>query len=290
MSRLALALVLALAACAPSSVSSGAPPRAHGVVVAKVLQLGAIAPARVERVLAKPGARVERDQPLVQFDARSLATRRETADGEVARATAELARLERGARPDELKELRARCDELMARLSAASESEKPVLQAEFTGAEARFGLASKGARKEELDAARAVVQVAQARRRELDLEPVELRAPMAAIVDRIAVEDGATVSAHEVLVTLRDPARVFVEADLVPLVGSWQVNAGVWITSSLLPGQRFEGRVVEFGVPAFDAAREGETARPGFVRVRVEALDGRDLLVVGSVVEVEVVQ
>ncbi|MBK7876865.1 MAG: efflux RND transporter periplasmic adaptor subunit [Planctomycetes bacterium] len=287
MSRLALVLGLALAACSPTAASKTPGTRAHGVVVAKVLQLGAGAPTRVERVLVTAGAKVERDTPLIQFDTAWLAARRASAAAEVARATAELARLEKGTRPEELRDLRARCDELAARLKTATDAEKPVLEAEFAGAEARFGLASKGARKEELDAARATVLAAQARQKELALEAEELRAPMPGLVHHVAIEPGASVAAHEVLVTLRDPARLFVEADLAPLGPGWQTGATVWITSSLLSGQRFEGRVLELTVPTPTTEPAREAVRPTFVRARIEALDGRDLLPPGSTVELD---
>ena len=287
MPRLVLLSLLVLAACAPSNATSGSPARARGVVVAKVLPLGAPAAARVEHVLVLPGARVERDAVLVQFDARALTVRRDEAAAEVARASAELARLEKGARVEEIQEARARCDELALRVKGASDAERPLLDAQFAAAQARFGFLSKGARKEELDAARAAVQAAQARQRELALAPVELRAPMPALVHRVAAEDGATVAEHELVVTLRDPLRLFVEADLAPLGSGWQTGASVWLTSSLLPDQRFEGRVLELSVPAAPADASRETEHAAFVRARIEVLDGRDLLAPGSAVEVE---
>ncbi|MBI5364538.1 MAG: efflux RND transporter periplasmic adaptor subunit [Planctomycetes bacterium] len=270
-----------------ASCTHGAGPgaRAHGVVVVDELRVAALAPGRVALVTVQPGARVAKDQVLLTLDATALTHRRDELQAECARLAAELARLERGALPEELRELRAQCDELAARAKQSSGAERERLDAEFAAMQERFSIRSKGARREDLDAARAAVQAMQARLRGVTSEfaNVELRAPMPALVQRVHTQAGENVGAGAVLVTLRDPARLYVEADLAPLSAGWQKGASVWITSSLLPSARFEGQVLELSVPPAPS----DSTHPAFVRVRIDLFEGRDQLAPGSAVEVE---
>lgn len=284
--RALLILVAGLCASCPPSSASGGPERARGIVVANTAHVAAPFAGRVAQVAVQNGARVDANQVLVVLDVSALQSRRDELQAELDRLAAELSGLERGSTPEELREQRARCDLLGVRAKHALGTEKELLDAEFAFEKERFDRMSKGAPRDVLESARAAVRAAQARLRSTAdaLGRAEVRASQPAIVHALHVEAGEDVAAHAVLVTLRDPARMFVEADLAPLGSGWQLGARVFVTTTHLPGERFEGTVVELSMPPAPL----EPGRAAFVRARIDVSVARERLTPCSAVEVEI--
>jgi multidrug resistance efflux pump len=113
---------------------------ASGTVEARNIRVGSKEGGRIVEVLVREGDRVERGQALVKFDEEPLASRVEQARGRLAQARANLEKMERGSRPEEIAEARA----------AAAE------------AEAALAERTAGYRREEIAQARADLERAQA--------------------------------------------------------------------------------------------------------------------------------
>ena len=96
----ALLVVLGLAAQGWWNSNGHGPVTASGTLEARNMTLGSKVGGRVVEVLAREGDRVEAHQLLVRFDEAELAARVLQARGRVQQAKANLAKMERGSRPE----------------------------------------------------------------------------------------------------------------------------------------------------------------------------------------------
>lgn len=78
-----------------------------GTIETREIRVGSKAGGRVTEVLAEEGQEVQPGQPLVRFDIAELQTQRAQAEARIAQQQARLARLQHGARPEELAQARA---------------------------------------------------------------------------------------------------------------------------------------------------------------------------------------
>jgi multidrug resistance efflux pump len=127
------AAVLAIAALAAFRWWNGNGDRltASGTLEARNITLGSKVGGRVTQVLAREGDRVEANQLLVSFDEAELAARVLQARGRLQAAKANLAKLERGFRPEEITEAQA------ASGAQAEEMQRAANQLESARAEQR---------------------------------------------------------------------------------------------------------------------------------------------------------
>lgn len=110
-----------------------------GTVEARTIEVGSRVGGRVKDVLVKEGDRVKEGQPLLLLETGDLEAQRLMADAQVRQAEAALAKLENGARPEEIAQAKARA----------------------AGAYAALEMSRTGARREEMEAARARLAAAQ---------------------------------------------------------------------------------------------------------------------------------
>src|SRR5262249_39668406 len=79
-----------------------------GTVEARTISVGSRAAARVTAVRVREGDRVAAGQPLLVFEPGDLLAQKLAAEGQLLQAKANLEKLERGARPEEIQEAKAR--------------------------------------------------------------------------------------------------------------------------------------------------------------------------------------
>lgn len=190
---------------------------------------------RIAEVMAEEGDAVEAGALIASLDAQPLREALAAAEARVQVVRANLDRLERGARPQEIEQARAAVLEAEARLLAAksglarkehllgagatSEREVETAREQHDTAEARLAaarealaLAVDGFRDEDIAAGRAELGLAEAQRAQAQtaLDDAQLLAPSAGVLLTRAREPGAMVRAGEPIATLslREPVVV----------------------------------------------------------------------------------
>jgi HlyD family secretion protein len=119
-----------------------------GTVETREIQIGSKVAGRVTEVLVEEGQMVKAGVPLVRFEADELRAQREQALAQIAQATADLDKLQRGYRPEEVQQA-----------EAAAQQQQALLEA-----------ARRGPREQELEQAHAQYAAAKAEATNADLE------------------------------------------------------------------------------------------------------------------------
>jgi len=185
----------------------------------------------------------------------------EAARAEVRQARERLRLLEAGPRPDQVEAARA----------------------EVRAARERLALVEAGPRHGQVDTARAQLAQAeaslvQARAR---LADTRIEAPMDGVVLRKNLEAGATASPGTAIVTLVDPADLWVRVYIAETdLGRVKIGQTARITVDAFPGQPFEGRVTEVASAAEFTPRNVQTQKERVtlvfrVKVTIANPDGR---------------
>lgn len=258
---------------------------ASGTVEATSADLGFQVPGRIAQMNAQEGARVGVGEVLAQLDVAELDARRSAAVAQLGTARAQLAELERGARPEELAQARAavaaadqKADEARRdlertrRLEAGGAVSREVLervetvhvvaQSQAAHAREQLQLVQRGPRSERIDAARAQVAAAEAAVAQVDatLANATVLAPFAGVVTVRHREPGETVGAGQPVVTLMNPddrwVRIYVREDGI---GRVSLGQPAHITSDSHPGTAFDGRVVHIASEAEFTPRNVQT-------------------------------
>ena len=259
---------------------------AAGTVEATTADLGFQAPGRIASVEAVEGARVGADDVLARLDVAELDARRAAAEAQLAGARAQLAELERGARPEEELQARANAEAANQRLEDArrdldrtrrleaggalsrealdkAETAHEVAQAQAVHAREQVRIVATGPRRERIDAAAAQVGAAEAALAQVDatLGYAIVRAPFAGVVTVRHREPGETVGAGQPVVTLMNPddrwVRIYVSEDRV---GRVSLGQSARIMSDSHPDTTFAGRVVHIASEAEFTPRNVQTA------------------------------
>ena len=199
----------------------------YGNVDIREVEMAFRAPGRIERIPVEEGERVEQGELLATLDAGPVEDRIGEADARIAEARADLARLRNGNRPQEIARARAQVAAAQAQLvnarnayqrredlvddGAISRDEWDQTTTELRRTEAQaqearqsLDLLRAGARREEVDAAGARVQAAQATRAsaDTDLQDTRLIAASPGTVITRAAEPGSLVQAGETVLVL----------------------------------------------------------------------------------------
>jgi len=184
-------MVLVLVAGGLVFYSQWRPPRntVSGFVEAHDIRIGSRVGGRIDKVLAEEGDSVKAGQPLVELAPYDLYERRAEAEATLAARKAELERLTRGFRTEEIEEAKARRDQLAANLqkleAGPRAQEKDIARSQLAIAEAQLVRANRKFQRteeiykrgqstpEELDDATQQLRTAEAqvavRRQELSL-------------------------------------------------------------------------------------------------------------------------
>lgn len=243
----------------------------HGNVDIRQVALAFDGSGRIREMLAEEGDRVAKDQVIAVLDTRTLELQAEQAAAQVEATRQNLLRLQNGARPEEIAQVRAqltsaeatadraaqdltRAQRLQSSSSAAisgqsvdhAQSEADAANAKVAEVRAALELAEAGARKEDIAAAEAELAAAQANlallRHQIDLGT--LRAPIDAVVRSRLLEPGDQATAQlpvfALAVTAPKWVRVYVaEPDLGRIAPGMQAE----VFTDSQPGQPVAGTI-----------------------------------------------
>ncbi|MDE6734055.1 MAG: secretion protein HlyD [Desulfovibrio sp.] len=272
-----------------------------GNVDIRQVDLGFRVGGRLESVLVDEGDTVAPGEPLARLDADILRQQRDQAAARLAGQKADLARLERGYRTEEVAQARAQVAAARAvaenaainlhRVTAMRQSnaisQKELDNARAADREAAARLKSSqdqldmllsGYREEDVLAQRAAVAAAEAglRRAEIDLADGVLRAPQKGVILTRAREAGAIVQPGQTVYTLTLTEPVWLRAYVdEPNLGKIRPGMPVRVAVDAAPGKTFPGTVgfisptAEF-TPKTVETREVRTALVYRLRVRAE--------------------
>lgn len=328
-----------------------------GTVETREVQVGSRIGGRVIRVGVEEGQSVQAGAPLVTFDAAELLSQRAQAQAQVQQAQADVDRLVRGYRPEEIAQTSAAAAAQNASLEAAKNGPRPqelaqaqadyaaaqadavdadatfkrmetlvrgdtisrlqfddarakrdssaqraeslhqrlsLLQAgtrpeELRAAEERYrqavaaaNLMRRGYRKEDVDAARAVLAAAVAHRDELDvrLKEADLLAPVAGVVEVVSVRPGDLVPPGKIVLTILESSQLWVKIYIPETeVGAIKLNQSASVEVDSYPGRKFTGAVQEVGsqaefLPRNVQTRDDREHQVFGVKIRVDNADG----------------
>jgi multidrug resistance efflux pump len=149
-----------------------------GTVEARTISVGSRAGGRIKNVLVHEGDHVKAGQPLLELEPGDLQAQRLQAQGNLAQMQATLEKLEKGARPEEIEEARARAETATA---AWQQTRTGARREQILAAQARLQAQEAALQKAELDAQRYRQLFARgaAARAELDNAETMLRSSVA---------------------------------------------------------------------------------------------------------------
>ncbi|MCW2336326.1 HlyD family secretion protein [Sphingobium sp. B2D3A] len=207
----------------------------YGNVDIREVDLGFRVGGRIAQIPVEEGQRVKQGMLLAELDRASIDSAVAQSDARVAQARAELLKLQRGSRPEDVAQAQARFAAAQAAARDAQrdyERRQPLVapgaisrdvwestvamrdraNAQLAEAQAALTLVRTGARREDVEAARAALQAAEAARKGVgtDLDDARLLASVDGVVVTRAREPGAIVAPGETVFTLAidRPVRV----------------------------------------------------------------------------------
>ncbi len=241
----------------------------YGNVDIREVALGFRVGGRVAKMEVEEGDSVKAGQRIAELDKRPFLDDLALQTAYIAQQKANLAKLEAGSRPEEIERVKA---DVAAR-KAALENARGVFkrqqqlakrdfasqqafdnaaaqlrnaEAQLKSAEATLKLALAGPRTEDIAAARAALEAAQARNQiaETAAADTELSVPADGIILTRAVESGAIVSSGMTVYTLslQEPVRVRAYVG-EPQLGLIHPGARVELFTDTRPGKPYEGQV-----------------------------------------------
>ena len=259
---------------------------ASGTVEATEADLGFQTGGRIAEILVREGERVGAGQILARLESAELAARSAAAEAQVDAARAQLAELQRGARPEELRQARAAeaaarermedAGRLLARTRALEEggavsrealeqarSSYEVARAQHEQAREGLALVRTGARQERIDVQNAVVRQAEAALAQADaaLANATITAPFAGVVTVRHRQPGEAVVGGAPVLTVMDPddrwVRIYVREDAI---GGVTIGQRAQIRTDSDPSTAYPGRVTFIGSQAEFTPRNVQTA------------------------------
>jgi HlyD family secretion protein len=228
-----------------------------GSIETNTVQVGSLLGGRVATVHVKEGDAVRAGQPLVTFepDLRDLEIAQQRAL--VTQARAELAKVKRGPRDEELRQARINYEsaevdrkrfQVLWESGAIARRDYEATQVKAANAQETLLAAQRGGRPEDVAAAEAAVAQAQERLAFLERQHQELAvtAPSAGVVEVFDLRPGDLAAANQPVATLLEPDQIWVRV-YVPetQLGRVKVGQAAAIRVDTFPHRSFPGRVVE---------------------------------------------
>jgi HlyD family secretion protein len=259
---------------------------ASGTVEATQADLGFQAGGRIAGIHMREGESVGAGTELARLESAELDARRDAAQAQLDAARALLAELQRGARPEELRqagsaELAARermqeAQRLLERTRALeaggavsrealdqAQSAYEVARAQHEQAREQLGMVRTGPRAERITAQQAVVRQAESALAQADavLANAIIRAPFDGIITVRHRQPGEAVGVGAPVLTLMDPSdrwvRIYVRQDVV---GGVSIGQPAEIRTDSEPERAYSGRVTFIGSQAEFTPRNVQTA------------------------------
>jgi HlyD family secretion protein len=259
---------------------------AAGTVEATEADLGFQAGGRIEEITVRDGDLVGAGQELARLESAELEARRSAAQAQLDGARAQLAELQRGARPEELRQARAaeamarermqEASRVLERTRALEEggavsrealeqarTAYEVARAQHDHASEQLGMVRTGVRTERIEAQQAAVRGAEAALAQVEaaLSNAIIRAPFAGVVTVRHRQPGEAVAAGAPVLTLMDPddrwVRIYVREDEV---GSVALGQRAQVRAGMDAGATYAGRVTFIASQAEFTPRTVQTA------------------------------
>lgn len=282
-----LLVVAALAAALWFSQRQTGPYKVSGVVEADEIRVGSRVGGRVKSVAVSEGARVKEGDLLVTLEPFDLTDRRAEAEARCQQLTAQLDKLEKGPRPQEVEAAKARL--------AAAEAQKGLAQLTFdrvkklvaeknasvdqldratndlkaaeANAEAlsqEVKLLEEGSRKEDVAAGRAFLAAARASLSMIDrqIEELSIKSPLDGVVEALDLQPGDLVAANAPVLSIMDTRHLWIRAYVPEGRSGLAVGKSFKVTLDSFPNERLAGRLTF-------VARQGEFT-PGNVQTPEE--------------------
>ncbi|MFG6376633.1 MAG: secretion protein HlyD [Desulfovibrio sp.] len=279
----------------------------YGNVDIRQVDLGFRVGGRIAEVLVDEGDKVEEGQPMARLDADILAQQKNRAAASLEAQKAQLAKLERGYRVQEVAQARAKVAAAKAVAVNAAQNlhrvsamrgENAISQKELDNARAQdreakarlkeaqdnLDMLSSGFREEEVSAQKAAVDEAEAQfaMAGIQLDDAVLHAPQKGIVLTRAREAGAIVDAGQTVYTLTLVNPVWLRAYVdEPNLGLIKPGMAVRVAVDAAPGKTFPGRVGFISPSAEFTPKtvETEEVRTALVyRLRIQAEDPENVM------------
>jgi len=254
-------------------------------------------PGQLKLLPVDVGAVVKAGDLIAALDPKDYQAAFDSAQGNLAKAEANLSAMERGARPEEIEQLKAALAEAEASYrQAAAEHERNVTlvkthviaQADFdislarrertaaqvTKAKEDLNIGQKGARAEDIEAKKAEIRSLEAARANAknQLDDAILKAPFGGNIAARYVENYRTVQAKQSIVRLLDDSKVEVVVQIPENVISLvpRVKQAV-CRFDAFPGREFTGEITKDGSEASQTTRTYpvtvEVTQPDDVRI-----------------------
>ena len=193
----------------------------------------------------------------------------DSAAAALAMRKAELAELREGTRPEQIR----------------------VAEAQLEQAKQAYGLMKAGARKEDVEAARAAMQAAEAALAAIDrqLGELQIKAPAAGVIESLDLQPGDLVPPNTPALTMLREGNPYVRAFVPEHRLAIQLGSKVQVSTDSLPGRRFAGHVIFLSRRAEFAPSNIQTTEKRaeeVFRIKVVLDEGRDVLRPGMPVDV----
>ena len=221
------------------------------------MEVGSLVGGRVAAVHVEEGARVEAGQPIVTFetDLRDLEIAEQRT--RIAEARANLERVRRGPRAEELRRARnewesAETDrkrfQSLWQSGVVARRDYDTAQVRAAQALESYREARRGGRAEDIAAAEAALAGAEQRLAYLDRQRQEtvVAAPASGIVETLDLRPGDLVGANQPVASLLEQGQLWVRVDVPePRLGEVRVGQTVAVFVDSFPDRAFPGRIVE---------------------------------------------
>lgn len=257
----------------------------YGNVDVRQVNLGFRVGGRIAELAVDEGDRVKPGDVIAKLDKATYLAALKAAEAQLARAKAELEKLENGSRPEEIEQAAAavemfkaaernavteheRNTELLATDAVAKKDFDSTLarrdetRAQVEYATAKLKLLKAGFRKEEIEAARAERLVAEAELlgRQTDYDDTELTAPSGGVIQTRVQEPGAVTGPGSVVFTLTLDKPVWVRAYVSePELGKIRPGMKVTVRNDS-EAKEYEGRIGFISPAAEFTPKSVETA------------------------------
>lgn len=243
--------------------------RASGTFEVDKIRILAAAPGKLESFTVEEGDRVEADQIIATIETEDLELKKEELLAGLDQARSRLRLVEKGARPEDIKQLRALQQEVKLQKSLAdtnvdrleqlyesggiskstldeAETKRDVAGSKLSQIKWQLKKARTGAREEEVDMARAAVSQLEAGLKQIDklISDRTVTCPLAGKVLTTYVHEGEYVHMGQLLSTVADledlDLIVYVSEKDLPRV---TVGQAVVVRIDAFPDRWFEGKV-----------------------------------------------
>ncbi len=228
-----------------------------GTLEARSAEVGSLVGGRVAALHAEEGQAVEAGALLVSLEPDLLEPQLAEQRARVAEARALLTRAERGPREEEVERARLAWENAATerRRLAPLRSTGVVSQRQYDDAvlaeqtaEERYRELERGTRVEDVAAAAAVLEREEGRLAYLErqLQELEIRAPLAGVIEVLDLRPGDLVAAGAPVATLLEAGELTVRVYVPePQLGRVRVGQEARVTVDTWPEREFPGRVVE---------------------------------------------